>query len=224
MSQTTAHPLVDAYRKRLAAAVRRLPRAERRDLLEAFEEHLAAGEREAADDADIRNMLEDLGDPEDIVAAARPADRLARRLGLVEVAAVTLLLVGAFFPPLVGWIVGVALLWSSPAWPASKKWLGTLVVPGGLAAPLLLAWWGPSRMECTAGPPWAPPAPALPPPPGVERSGGVIEGTVRMCSAEPLLAGWPGVMVALVLVAASVAVAVHLLRTANAPDKRGATG
>lgn len=142
MSPTAAHPLVDAYRKRLAAAARCLPRQERRDLLEAVEEHLAAGVDEAASESDVRNMLEDLGDPQEIVDAAQPSTAPARRLGSLEVAAVALLLVGAFFPPVVGWVVGVALLWASPAWPVTKKWLGTLVVPGGLAAPVLLAWVG----------------------------------------------------------------------------------
>ena len=207
MVQTTAHPLVDAYRRRLVSAARRLPRRDRRELLDALEEHLAAGAHEGASEAEIRNMLEDLGDPEDIVEAAQPA--AASRPGLLEVAAVVLLLVGAFFPPVVGWILGVALLWASPAWSVSQKWLGTLIVPGGLAAPLLLAWYGPSRMDCS-----------IPTSPGAVPTGRVTDASV-MCSAEPVLAGWPGVLMALVLVAASVLVAVHLLRMARRPHAHG---
>lgn len=200
MVETTAHPLVDAYRKRLVSAARHLPRRERRDLLDALEEHLAAGAHEGASEADVRNMLEDLGDPEEIVEAAQPP--AASRPGLLEVAAVVLLLVGAFFPPVAGWILGVALLWASPAWSVSQKWLGTLVVPGGLAAPLLLAWYGPSRMDCNI------PTSAVAVP-----AGRVTDAPSAMCSAEPILASWPGALIALILVAASVLVVVHLLRS-----------
>jgi hypothetical protein len=38
----------------------------------------------------------------------------------------------------IGWLVGVALLWISSAWTARQKLLGTLVVPGGLALPVSL--------------------------------------------------------------------------------------
>jgi hypothetical protein len=55
-----------------------------------------------------------------------------RRLGALENCAVALLLVGGFLF-LIGWIVGVVLLWSSPRWRVSDKVLGTLVWPGGLA-------------------------------------------------------------------------------------------
>lgn len=203
MVETAAHPLVDAYRKRLVSAARRLPRRDRLDLLDALEEHLAAGTHEGASEVEIRNMLEDLGDPEEIVDAAQPA--AASRPGLLEVAAVVLLLVGAFFPPVVGWILGVALLWASPAWSVSQKWLGTLVVPGGLAAPLLLAWYAPSRMDCN-----------IPTSAGAVPAGRVTDASV-VCSAEPILASWPGAVIALILVAASVLVAVHLLRGVRRP-------
>jgi hypothetical protein len=215
MPQTATHPLVDAYRKRLLAASRRLPRRERRDLLDAVDEHLTAGTREATNEADILNMLDDLGDPQEIVEATQPV-AAPRRLGFIEIAAVVLLLVGAFVVPVVGWVVGVALLWASPAWPARKKWLGTFVVPGGLAAPLAMAWYGPSRTDCSARS-LPPPTGAFPPPPGGDRSEAVVDASVRMCSTEPLIAGWLGVVVALVLVAATVAVAIHLLCTAQVP-------
>ena len=40
--------------------------------------------------------------------------------------------------PLVGWAVGVILLWSSGWWRRSEKLLGTLIVPGGPSLALLL--------------------------------------------------------------------------------------
>jgi hypothetical protein len=39
---------------------------------------------------------------------------------------------------LAGWIVGVVLLWTSPRWRWGDKLVGTLIWPGGLAAPLFL--------------------------------------------------------------------------------------
>src|SRR5439155_820822 len=38
---------------------------------------------------------------------------------------------------LVGWLAGVVLLWSSSLWTRRDKLIGTLVIPGGLAAGLL---------------------------------------------------------------------------------------
>lgn len=94
-------------------------------------------------------MLDDLGDPEEVVAAAAPPSS-SGRTGLHEIATVLFLLGGAFVIPAVGWLVGVVLLWSSPPWTRGQKWLGTLVVPGGLAAPLILIWFGPVIYRCGA--------------------------------------------------------------------------
>ena len=64
-----------------------------------------------------------------------PADvRLATRDLLTVVA----LVVGSLVLPGVGWLIGVALLWSSATWRVSEKLVGTLVWPGGLLVPLAL--------------------------------------------------------------------------------------
>ncbi|MDX6315571.1 MAG: hypothetical protein QOF44_5035, partial [Streptomyces sp.] len=39
----------------------------------------------------------------------------------------------------IGWVVGLVLLWSSRRWTPIDKLLGTLLVPGGLALPVLAA-------------------------------------------------------------------------------------
>src|SRR5215469_2915842 len=49
---------------------------------------------------------------------------------LSSIATVTLLLIV--------WPVGAVVLWLSPAWRPSEKLIGTLIIPGGLAVPLLL--------------------------------------------------------------------------------------
>jgi hypothetical protein len=41
--------------------------------------------------------------------------------------------------PVLRWFIGVVLLWVSDAWNTRDKLLGTFVVPGGLAVPLVLA-------------------------------------------------------------------------------------
>src|SRR5215216_3971379 len=49
-----------------------------------------------------------------------------------DVAAIVLLLIGGLILPLVGWLVGIVLLWGSNAWNVRDKVIGTVFVPGGL--------------------------------------------------------------------------------------------
>lgn len=66
---------------------------------------------------------------------------------VLEVAALVLLTVGSLVS-WVGWVGGVLLLWTSRRWDRRDKVLGSLVLPGGLAA----AWWfarGPATVTCT---------------------------------------------------------------------------
>jgi len=69
-------------------------------------------------------------------AAARPPEARQRGLGL-EIVAVLMLTVGSLIPVL-GWAVGVILLWSSGRWRPWEKLLGTLIIPGGPGMALLL--------------------------------------------------------------------------------------
>ena len=87
----------------------------------------------------MREQLERLGAPEEIVAASSwdGSPPPARRNGiLLEVAAVILLLVGGIVLPVIGWVLGLVLLWASGRWSRGDKLLGTFVVPGGLMTPL----------------------------------------------------------------------------------------
>ena len=67
----------------------------------------------------------------------RHPDELPNRRGTTEWAAIILLLFGGFIFG-VGWLAGLILLWSSRAWTTRDKWIGTLVVPGGLATSVLI--------------------------------------------------------------------------------------
>jgi hypothetical protein len=134
MSAATPQQLVDNYLKRLRSASRDLPSEERGELRAQIEEHMRDALPPDPTEAVTRTVLERLGDPQDLVA--EHLDRLgvpARRVGNQEWAAIILLLIGGFVF-LVGWIAGVVLLWGSRAWTTGEKLIGTLVVPGGLAA------------------------------------------------------------------------------------------
>ena len=161
MTGSTADRLVEEYLSRLADAARRLAPARRSELLAEIREHIAASRAGATgkDEADVRTMLDRLGEPTDIVAAALddgqqeqpPRGQSAQgrpRIGL-EVAAVILLTLGSLIPVL-GWAVGVMLLWSSGLWRRSEKLLGTLIVPGGPGLALLFGIF--PTQTCKGGP------------------------------------------------------------------------
>ena len=50
---------------------------------------------------------------------------------------------------MIGWLIGVVLLWVSDAWDSRDKLIGTLVVPGGLLLPLALLTIGTSAGGCS---------------------------------------------------------------------------
>jgi hypothetical protein len=160
MNATVADRLVAEYLARLDAALRDLPAARREELLEQVTEHIATARAELGDEAseaDIRTLLERLGDPAAIAADAdeRRADGIepARpRPGWREIAALVLLPIGGIVIPVIGWFVGVALLWSSDQWSARSKLIGTLVVPGGLALPLALGSFATWTEHCSSSP------------------------------------------------------------------------
>ena len=65
-------PLVDDYLRRLGAAASRLPADQREELVSEIKDHLQEALRQtpAGDQAAVRNVLERLGSPEEIAAAA----------------------------------------------------------------------------------------------------------------------------------------------------------
>lgn len=138
MTTDTLHPLATEYVKHLQRAARRLPPDRRADLIAEIESHLAEALDPRATEPEARNVLERLGTPEAIVAAEQPAStEPAGGRGTKEMAAVLLLLFGGFIAG-IGWLAGVVILWSSKAWTTREKWIGTLVIPGGLATPFFI--------------------------------------------------------------------------------------
>jgi hypothetical protein len=141
--------LVADYLNRLAAAAVTLPADRRAELFEEISLHIAEARavRDTAGEPSlpVADVLERLGQPEDIVraaaedtesdAAAPARAQRAPRRRILDTGTVVLLLVGGLLIGL-GWIAGVVMLWASPRWRTSDKLVGTLVWPGGLAAVL----------------------------------------------------------------------------------------
>lgn len=99
-------------------------------------------------DAQLHQLLDSLGSPADIAAAARADDAPtparsapSSGFGARDIAAIVLLLIGGFLAG-IGWLVGVVLLWTSPSWRTRDKLIGTFVVPGGLLGSLMFAGLG----------------------------------------------------------------------------------
>jgi hypothetical protein len=136
---STADKLVGDYLKRLKAETSNLPRAARRELVQEISHHIAEARADlsAASEAEIRNVLDRVGEPAEIAAEARERFGVGgRRARPLEIAALILLPIGGVVLPVLGWLVGVTLLWISDAWTTRDKVIGTLIVPGGLLVPL----------------------------------------------------------------------------------------
>lgn len=136
----TADDLVADYLHRLAVAGAGLPAPERAELLEQIGDHVASARADAPaagtpdGPALVRTVLDRLGTPDEVAAAAgAPAAPPAAAGTGREVVAVLLLGFGWVVGGL-GWLVGMVLAWTSPAWAVRQKVLATL-----LPAPVLLA-------------------------------------------------------------------------------------
>ena len=146
---TAPDKLVERYLKHLEVELDDVPRDRRREIVDEIAGHIAEARAglEHETEADVRNILDGLGDPAEIAAEARerfelPASRPAPyKAGWMEVGALVLLLIGGLIVPLFGWLIGVVLLWLSNAWNVRDKIIGTIFVPGGLGLSLFLLFY-----------------------------------------------------------------------------------
>jgi hypothetical protein len=147
---STADTLIDDYIKRLNRELAGFPRARRRELVDEISEHIAdaRADLESENEAAIRTLLDRLGDPEDIAAEARERFGARPKGSGWDVVALIMLLVGGVILPMVGWIIGVVLLWVSETWTTREKLVGTIIVPGGLALPVFLLTFGAYSESC----------------------------------------------------------------------------
>ena len=137
---TDTRSLVTGYLDQLDRALRDVPAARRKEIVSEIREHIdeaAGGTAENASEAEVRTILEQLGDPETIAEDARDRFGVPRKnAGWVEGVAIPLLLLGGFIGMGIGWLFGVILLWASSVWTLKDKIIGTLFVPLGLAGAL----------------------------------------------------------------------------------------
>jgi hypothetical protein len=189
---TKADKLLDDYLKRLNAELRGLSQARRRELVEEISEHITAARAEfdLEDEARIRTLLDQLGEPRDIAAEALEREGVKPRGRWLDVLALILLPVGGIVLPVIGWVIGVVLLWMSETWTSREKLIGTLVVPGGLALPAFLGTIATSGGSC----------------------GGPVGGPVTCPDEGPGLLEIAGVVLLVALFVAAIASAVFLAR------------
>lgn len=147
MTSTGLNPLAEDYLARLDAAALGLPRAEREELVAELRAHIETGLYEASSDADVRNLLDALGSPTEIAAAAalesdvgtpvrvatpdQGVERPTSRWGALEILALLGLTLGAVAIPVVGPLIGLCFAWASPRWAVREKVIATVltVVP-----------------------------------------------------------------------------------------------
>jgi uncharacterized membrane protein len=200
---------ITSYLDRLEHELADIPRGRRRELVAEIAEHIDAyrDENPDASEADLLNLLDRLGDPAEIAAEERERLGLREsRPGAREIAALVLLPIGGVVLPLVGWVVGVVLLWASDAWSSRDKLLGTLVTPGGLAVPFFLflgAGFVPGESCSTVG--------------GFDSAGRMIEEQT-VCTGGPSQAATIlGIVLFVAAVAAPIAMVVYLARRLRRP-------
>ncbi|MGH9066462.1 MAG: HAAS signaling domain-containing protein [Acidimicrobiales bacterium] len=151
MKHDQADELVEGYLSQLRRALGPLGRWRREQLVDEISQHIARGRAELPDQepASVGALLQAVGDPADIANEALGAPDpdpgpLRRPSGRIEGWAIGLLLLGGFLF-VVGWLVGVFLLWGSRVWRLPDKVIGTLLVPGGLASAFYLAAFAPGH-------------------------------------------------------------------------------
>src|SRR5262245_7890637 len=125
----SADELINEYLDRLERELADFPSARRRELVQEISGHIAEAraQLDSESEADVRNLLDRIGDPADIAVEARgeavparPAPP-AKGSGALDVVAMILLLIGGIVLPVVGWFVGVVLLWISGSWTTNEK-------------------------------------------------------------------------------------------------------
>jgi uncharacterized membrane protein len=137
--KSTADRLVDDYLNRLNRELAGVPRTRRNELVQEISEHIAEARAGLEDEgeAEIRTLLDRLGDPAEIAAEAGARfEAQPRQRNWLDIVTLVLLLIGGLVLPVIGWFIGVVLLWTSSAWTTGEKLVGTIFVPGGLALAL----------------------------------------------------------------------------------------
>ncbi|MBI1758692.1 MAG: hypothetical protein HYR62_05650 [Actinobacteria bacterium] len=187
MTTDIGDQLVRDYLARLDRMAHQLPKYRRVELVQEISQHIASARAAGtAEETSVRGVLGRLGEPAEIVAAALrdgapgpPTDHPPVGTGL-EIATVGMFAVGSLaglaIPTvgLLGWIVGVVLLWTSRQWRRPEKTVGTASVFGAVGLAVLVGALSPQ--SCTASQSGVAGQPATPA--AEQCTGGVLPGTV----------------------------------------------
>ena len=155
-SDMQADALIRDYLGRLQAASWPLPAGRRAELSGEVAEHIEAALAEAGrrDEVTVRNVLERLGPPEEIVAAeaggepdhttvvrsaAQAPAATASPWGAVEIMAILFLTAGAVFIPIVGPVIGLVFTAGSGRWTTRQKLVASTIVLASLPLAVLVS-------------------------------------------------------------------------------------
>jgi uncharacterized membrane protein len=137
MTSETPQLVVQRYLNQVARHLQDLPDSERFELIEDLRAHIeeATGGVDAASEADVRNVLDRLGQPQDLAREARErasdtdepagedqptlATEQRKTPGALEVAAI--ILTAVFWP------IGIVLAWASDRWLTRDKIVATAI-------------------------------------------------------------------------------------------------
>ena len=149
-----AEALVLDYLGRLDAAAASLPASRRAELGGEVRQHIemALAEAGGRDEVTVRNVLDRLGPPDEIVDAERDPDGTAlgwtitmpgsatgrSGWGGTEIAAVLLLTLGAVLLPIIGPLLGLIFVWASTQWTTRQKAIATAIVVVLAMLPIIL--------------------------------------------------------------------------------------
>src|SRR3954449_11162890 len=125
MKPSGADGAAERYLHDLNRELQGLPSARRREIVNEIAEHIRQARTEEGDEA-TPVILERLGDPGEIAADARERFGVHPvRPAWVETVTLILLPIGGLVLPVVGWLIGVCLLWTSAVWSIRDKVIGT---------------------------------------------------------------------------------------------------
>ena len=126
--------MTDTYLRDLERAVRDLPKPLADDIVSGVREELRGLDAAAA-----AERIAELGDPEFIAASARAEVPPRRDATWYTVLTIVLLAIGGFIVPVVGWLVGLVMLWYSRTWTLRDKLVGTFLLPAIALASVTIA-------------------------------------------------------------------------------------
>jgi hypothetical protein len=131
-SASEADKLVQRYLAQLDMALQGVDTTRREEILAEVREHIEEGRTglDPDDAASVRTLLDRVGDPAAIAAEAGAPPPGSRRW---DAWAPWLIIFGPVASGL-GWIAGVLILWTSPAWSRRDQLIATFVPLAGLVA------------------------------------------------------------------------------------------